>query len=210
MSLKKEHIASLALLIFYTVGIVGLLLEEYRELFLSLTPFNLLLTLGLFSWANQDFSKRFGLSFLVVFLIGFGVEVVGVATGSLFGSYYYGDSLGIKFLDVPLIIGVNWFLLAYSTKGISDKLSENIFVKSLIASALMVGLDVLIEPVAIQLDFWHWENDIIPLQNFVMWFVTAFVIQLILNKLANRINIFIAISVYIVQVLFFGLLNLML
>jgi uncharacterized membrane protein len=42
------------------------------------------------------------------------------------------------------------------------------------AALLMVALDVLIEPVAVALDFWQWENAVIPIQNFVMWFANGF------------------------------------
>jgi putative membrane protein len=210
MNLKKEHIVLIALVIFYTVGVVGLSLAEYREQFLQLTPFNLLLTFGLLTWGNGDYSNRYILSFVIVFLIGFWVEVAGVHSGALFGTYAYGNPLGVKFLEVPLTIGINWFLLAYSTKAISEYFSKNKWLQPFMAALLMVALDVLIEPVAVALDFWQWENDVIPLQNFVMWFATAYVIQLILQKTAKPINLMVAFGVFIVQVFFFGLLNLLL
>jgi uncharacterized membrane protein len=210
MTFKKEHIVIIALAIFYTVGIVGLTMDAYRAQFLELTPFNLLLTLGLLTWGNGDYSKNYFLSFSIVFLIGFWIEVAGVHSGVLFGSYAYGNPLGTKFLDVPLTIGINWFLLAYSTKAIADYFSKNKWLQAFMAALLMVALDVLIEPVAVALDFWQWENAIIPTQNFLMWFVTAFIIQLILQKTAKSINLSVAFSVFIVQVFFFGLLNLLL
>jgi putative membrane protein len=30
----------------------------------------------------------------------------------------------------------------------------------------MTALDYFVEPVAMALGFWHWENDVIPLQNY--------------------------------------------
>ena len=80
--------------------------------FLSLTPFNPLLTLGIFLWANRDLSKSLILSFIISFLIVFGVEVTGVHIGKLFGYYQYRTALSLKLFEVPLIIGINWFLLA--------------------------------------------------------------------------------------------------
>ena len=210
MSLNKNYIAIALLAIFYLVGIFGLSNPQWQPLFLSLTPFNLLLTLGVFFWANESLNKNLILSFIITFIIGYGVEVAGVHTGVLFGIYHYGSALGIKLLDVPLLIGVNWFLLAISSRGIVEKISKNRYVQIVLSALLMVFLDILIEPVAIQLDFWSWENNVIPLQNFAMWFITAIVIQYILNKLKPTLNIVICLGVYITQLVFFGILNLIL
>lgn len=210
MSLNKNYIAIALLAIFYLVGIFGLSNPQWQPLFLSLTPFNLLLTLGVFFWANESLNKNLILSFIITFIIGYGVEVAGVHTGVLFGIYQYGSALGLKLLDVPLLIGVNWFLLAIASRGIVEKISKNRYVQIVLAALLMVFLDILIEPVAIQLDFWSWENNVIPLQNFAMWFITAIAIQYILNKLKPHLNIVICLGVYITQLVFFGILNLIL
>lgn len=207
MSLNKNYIALTLLAIFYLVGIFGLSNSNWQAMFLSLTPFNLLLTLAIFLWANGHINKSLVLSFIITFLIGYGVEVAGVHTGVLFGNYQYGSALGLKIFDVPLMIGVNWFLLAIAGRGIAEKASKNSYAQITLASSLMVLLDILIEPVAIQLDFWSWENNIIPLQNFVMWFITAAVIQLILSKLKPSLNIVICLAVYFTQLAFFGILN---
>jgi len=49
---------------------------------------------------------------LLVFLIGFSVEGIGVATGVLSGSYSYGSAFGFKLFKTPIMIGVNWLFLA--------------------------------------------------------------------------------------------------
>lgn len=210
MPLNKNYIAVALLVIFYLVGIFGLSNSDWQSKFLSLTPFNLLLTLGIFFWANGHINQSMINSFIITFIIGYGVEVAGVHTGVLFGNYQYGAALGLKLFEVPLMIGVNWFLLAIASSGIAEKVIKNSYARIFLASLLMVLLDVLIEPVAIQLDFWSWENGIIPLQNFVMWFITATVIQLILSKLKPTLNIVICFAVYSIQLVFFGILNLVL
>lgn len=210
MTLSKNCIALALLVIFYLVGIFGLSNSDWQSMFLSLTPFNLLLTLGIFFCANGHINQSMINSFIITFIIGYGVEVAGVHTGVLFGNYQYGAALGLKLFEVPLMIGVNWFLLAIASSGIAEKVIKNSYARIFLASLLMVLLDVLIEPVAIQLDFWSWENGIIPLQNFVMWFITATVIQLILSKLKPTLNIVICFAVYSIQLVFFGILNLIL
>lgn len=203
MQLKKYTILQALLLIFYTVGIVGLSLDSSREMFLELTPLNLLLTLALIKWADGDFSVRGILAFVVVFLIGFWVEVAGVHTGVLFGEYQYGTPLGFQWLDVPLMIGVNWFILGYASAGLASYFVKNAWARILISAMLMVGLDVFIEPVAIELDFWQWAGGDIPIRNYLMWFVTALVVQGALHIIGNKKDRKAGVYVYFIQLYFF-------
>ena len=55
----------------------------------------------------------------------------------------------------------------------------------------MVLLDIMIEPVAIELDFWQWEGGNIPLQNYLMWFIVALFMNWIIsfNKLYLNIKL---------------------
>lgn len=208
MSFKRAHIALIVLSIFYTVGIAGMLLPEYQQDFLALTPLNLLLTLGILIWANRDFSLPFWVTFAIVFCIGFGAEVAGVHTGLLFGNYGYGAPLGPQVFAVPLTIGVNWFILSYASRGISNQLIPNKIAQAAVAALLMTLLDFLIEPVAIYLDFWHWENNVVPIQNYIAWFTIAFAIQLLIGRMKIEINKQVAIIVFAVQLVFFVALNL--
>ena len=194
-------------LLFYFFGLLGMALPEYRDFFLPLTPLNLLLTLVVFYKMNNNFSGKFLILSAIIFLIGFSVEAVGVATGVLFGNYEYGAPLGFKIFETPLMIGVNWLFLALSTYGIVQYFTKKAILLILIPPLLMTGLDVLVEPIAIKLDFWSWENDIIPIQNYVMWFVTSSVIHSVVYFFKPTINAKISFVILIVQVLFFGVLN---
>ena len=69
----------------------------------------------------------------------------------------YGEALGFQLMHVPIIIGVNWFILAIGARGCANYVSEKPAVQTLIAALLMVGLDILIEPVAIKFEFWTWK-----------------------------------------------------
>jgi putative membrane protein len=195
------------LLLFNFFGLLGMALPEYRDFFLPLTPLNLLLTLVVFYKMNNNFSGKFLILSAIIFLIGFSVEAVGVATGVLFGNYEYGAPFGFKIFETPLMIGVNWLFLALSTYGIVQYFTKKAILLILIPPLLMTGLDVLVEPIAIKLDFWSWENDIIPIQNYVMWFVTSSVIHSVVYFFKPTINAKISFVILIVQVLFFGVLN---
>jgi putative membrane protein len=205
----KSHKSKILLvvLIIYLVGAIGHAISDVKPIFLMLTPYNLILTLAVYFWLIKPLKIKTILIAFVVFLIGFFVEVVGVKTGLLFGSYNYGVTLGWKFLDVPIVIGFNWVLLSFTSNSITNRYIKNNYVSALLAANLMVGLDYLIEPIAIKLDYWSWEDGIIPIQNFMMWLITAFVIQLILNYSKLKLSFKVGLAMFTIQILFFLLLN---
>ena len=128
---------------------------------------------------------------LLVFLVGYGIEVVGVATGVVFGEYVYGKSLGAKIFNVPPVMGVNWLLLCYTSVRLVNFNGLSNWIKALLSALLMVLLDVCMEPVAIKFDYWQWANDIIPLQNYFAWGIVALLLNWIWYVLKDKsLNIF--------------------
>jgi len=105
----------------YGVGLAGMLLPFSRELFITITPLNLLFA-ALFLFYGRWPSRRVLFTGLAVFAASFLVEAVGVNTGMIFGSYSYGSALGPKLWNTPVIIGLNWFVLIYCTNVISRQL----------------------------------------------------------------------------------------
>lgn len=196
--------------IFYIVGILGMAIPALRPYFQILTPFHLILSTVILLLFHQDWNIKFYLFVLLAFLIGFAAEVIGVQTGLLFGEYTYGTVLGPKVLGVPLMIGVNWFLLVYVTGSLVAKYIGNDFIAAGLAAFIMVLLDIIIEPVAISLEFWTWHSEEIPLSNYIGWFGVAYLIQIIYRKLkftrSNPIAPFLLLSLAI----FFGILALIL
>jgi putative membrane protein len=47
----------------------------------------------------------------------------------------------------------------------------------------MVLIDVLMEPLSNQLDFWSWKNNVIPFSNYIDWFLVAILNQTIFSYL---------------------------
>ena len=204
MSWIKVNIIIILLFILHLVGGVALSINSVKPIFLALTPFNLLLTFGLLIFGNNDFSFKFLKILSILFMIGFFIEVFGVCSGLLFGEYHYGKTLGFQLLGVPLIIGVNWIILVVSSFAVSSYFVSNSILKVVLSSFIMVLLDFMIEPVAIRLDFWHWQSGIIPLRNYLMWFLVA-VLMWILVFNQFKFNLKLGFGLLISQVLFFTL-----
>lgn len=187
----------------YLAGIIGLLLPQTTALFQSLTPFNLALSAGILLYFHRHWNRSFILFCVLSFFTGYFAEVAGVATGLIFGSYSYGPTLGWQLLEVPLIIGLNWFMLIYSTGTICAPLQIPLVLKAMLASGLMVVLDLFIEPVAVAYDFWQWENGVIPWQNYAAWFLISFSLHLLFYLLPFQKSNRAAKYLYLLQLIFF-------
>ena len=169
-----------------------------------LTPINLILT----GWmVFRHIPRR---SFTVLLIIGvaaYGLEWIGVQTGNPFGTYSYGATLGPKISDVPPVIGINWMLLLAASHSLLSRWISSGWILAFFGSFAMVFLDLLIEPVAIALEFWTWESTNIPIQNYISWWVASFVFGIILAKLAPVRNTRSLNVLFLVQTVFFSVLN---
>jgi len=189
--------------IIYLVGIIGFLIPDLKPLFIDLTPLNIL---GSFvvAWI---FHKKWEISHVVALaaigIMGFFIEMLGVQTGLLFGSYHYGSTLGPDWQGIPYLIGVNWAALVFFTSSILAPRVKSTLLRSLLGAALMTLYDFFMEPVAMAYDFWHWKNSIIPMQNYFAWFVFAFLFHLLLNSVIKPAKNRIASSLFAIQGVFF-------
>ncbi|PKQ69985.1 hypothetical protein Rain11_0922 [Raineya orbicola] len=187
----------------HLAGIVGLSWELTRNVFLSLVPFNLLANLALVLHFHQNWTKKFIITCLFVMLAGFGIEVVGVQTQIIFGNYWYETTLGYKIWGVPLLIAVNWLIVIYTSQAVVSLFKISPMLHILLATLLTVGLDVLIEPVAIRFDFWDWAGGIVPLQNYAGWAGTALILHTIFTLSKSFQTNSVAIALYFCEILFF-------
>jgi bisanhydrobacterioruberin hydratase len=203
---QKELILISILIIFHLVGIVGINIEAYREDILKLSSMNLFISFGVIVLSRKSNFIPFLFFLVLSFVLGMTYEIVGVKTATLFGNYFYGENLGVKILEVPVVIGLNWAILAVCSGNLIHKIKINIFFKTLLASALMVFLDFLIEPIATKLDYWHWANDKIPLYNYICWFLLSLPLTFLYFKLKISEQNKVSSVLYLIFVLFFGIL----
>tara|TARA_Y100001954_G_C15771655_1_gene584755 strand:- start:862 stop:1482 length:621 start_codon:yes stop_codon:yes gene_type:complete len=198
----KKNIGLGIIILINIIGVIGFRSEFLLPLFKTLTPYNLLFTLVIcFFYLPR---KIFLSIFLILYSVGFTVELVGVNTGILFGNYHYGPTLGIQWFKVPIIIGVNWFVLAIGARGCANRITNVTFFQVLYSALFMVGLDLLIEPVAMKYDFWSWSQNKVPIQNYFMWFIVSVFMQILLNKKSMLIPFSLAIVILVSQLIFFG------
>jgi bisanhydrobacterioruberin hydratase len=154
-------------LIFYGVGCVGICIHP--DGFIPMSAWNLLLMMLLLFLDGAQVKKA--ILFLIVGGLGWLMEWVGVHTGMPFGIYQYGDGLGVKVNEIPLIIGGNWILMTWigveTVRWVRPECSR--WTIAWLSALLMVAMDFLMEPVAPDLDYWMFQMNWVPVQNYLAW-----------------------------------------
>ncbi len=160
-------------IVFYCVGLVLYFTPFTHNLFILITPYTLVLvTVSIFSHHKEWNIKTIAV-FASIFILGIITEIIGVATGKLFGTYAYGKGLGIKIADVPVVIGLNWVFLTYASNSIISKHTSKNGPIIIGAASLMVLYDILLEKVAPLMDMWLFSKNDPPISNYVVWFLLA-------------------------------------
>ena len=178
-------------------------------------------------WTQTDKNISF-LCFLgTCFVVGVSVEIIGVNTGMLFGDYTYGEVLGFQIKNVPLLIGINWFIIIYCS-GISI---HTLLMKAIkrVAIAIQVKVHVALKALSVIIDgatlavFFDWLHGTrgrktrlldlerrwlnIPCLNYICWFFVSVLLLTVFHFAKfNKQNKF-AVNLLLVQVMFFLLLR---
>jgi len=205
---KHINISIFVIWLFHVSAIIGITLG-YQQWFVSKTPLNLLIQAALLILCFPINTSKKLIVFSGCFLAGMLVEAIGVQYSFLFGNYYYGENLGFKVFDVPLLIGVNWAILVFVTAAIAQRLSKNFLKKIIIGATLMVVLDVVIEAVAPTFDFWYFTEGHPPIRNFISWFLVASFLHYVFQYFKLDGDFKFALNLYLAQFVFFGYFNLL-
>ena len=203
-ALISQKWAVAIVIIFHLVGLIGFLIPSFHRTFLSLVPYHLLLMFLIIILSYNGEKQILFLFIAGIFLCGYMVEVLGVKTLQIFGNYAYGETMGPKIADVPLLMGVNWVLLIFSVGQMVKEIKiRSSILASLIGSALLVLLDFFMEPVAMKFDYWRWYDNVIPIQNYVAWFIISIILLKFYYALHLKQQKYIGITLFVSQLVFF-------
>lgn len=121
-----------------------------------------------------------GLGALTVF--AWGIELTGVNTGVPYGEFAYQTQLGPMLLgDIPVALPVfyfpiliNAYLLGILALG---EYAEHLAIRYPVVVVLVVSLDLILDPGAVALGFWAWEEPGayygVPVVNFLGWIISG-------------------------------------
>lgn len=208
MTLSKIKASVIIIVLFHVVGLIGFFVPAVQLIFLRLVPFHLLLMLVVLIVNHYRPEEKFWGFALLIFLGGIIAEWIGVHKHWIFGDYNYGQTLGTKVFDIPLMIGVNWFMLIYGTGVLMERSRlRNRLARVLTGALLLVLLDLLIEPVAIKFDYWSWATNTIPLKNYISWLGVSVVFLYVFELFKFKQQSIVAPIFILVQFVFFALLQ---
>jgi uncharacterized membrane protein len=110
-------------------------------------------------------------------LLGFGAELLGVATERPFGHYTYSDKLGPRVGGVPVAAAAAWAMMARPSWVVAGLVARRRAVRVGLAAGALTAWDVFLDPRMVRDGYWHWDAggryEGIPASNFLGWFVTG-------------------------------------
>lgn len=213
MKRSKTALSILVLCVLYLTVLLGT--TAFNTDFIHFTPLLLLISAFVLFFNHARVDSRFVVYATVVFIGGWIIEWAGVETGKVFGQYFFGNNLGYKMLDVPIIIGMIWLLLTYCSSVIAHRLCSKSSMlnkwlpKALLAAVLVVLVVVFVEQIAPVYDFWYWKNQTVPLQNYTAWFAFAFAFNYLFQRLEIHSENPAVIWLYGLMLVFFAALSML-
>ncbi len=187
----------------YPIGVIGVAFDVKPPFSLAWAASALLFLEGtllvLAASLIYGWQKAF-IAGLLVMLVSYLAEVLGVATGLPFGRYYYTEILFPRLPgNVPLAVMFAWVLIIFGTYGLLSSLigrlrGERIAPIGLwgafVGALLAATVDLAIEPVSFRLEhYWVWTAPGslnyygIPLSNSFGWFIIALPLLWLLDNI---------------------------
>jgi putative membrane protein len=200
----KQRYTESFFMLFYIVGFFGITSRLTEDIFIRLFPPVLFLgTVFVFLFHGETFSIKVLSIYALIGFIGFMLEVTGVNTGLVFGSYRYGETLGLKLFNAPLLIGINWIMLTYAASSLTEEFRLSPMFKILAGACIMLAYDLIMEQIAPALDMWYWRKGEAPVGNYVWWFVTGVILQTIVRATKISVRNSLSWKIMFIQALFF-------
>ncbi len=149
---------------------------------------------------------------IFVLIVSFIIEWIGVRTGRIFGHYHYGEILQPMLYGVPLAIGFAWLCMLLTSVAVFQRLSPKALQSNAVtfasgAAVFMVLFDFIMEPAATVLNYWNWKDGLIPVQNYIAWYVISFLFVIFgrsLGLFRKKLPL-IAFHAYFAQLIYFAL-----
>lgn len=157
----------------FFVANVPLKSQQWPISVLAIMGFTAPVVIGAIQWLG----KRHGLWLVTgLGLYALIFETAAIKTGLPYGRFAYGDLLGPHlFQAAPFTVLVAWTPLVLGVLTLNQ--ASRWWQRLLLALSLLVLTDVVLDPAAVKLGFWHWAQPGayygVPLINFGGWLVSG-------------------------------------
>lgn len=138
--------------------------------------------------------RMLGVSMVIAYVL----EEIGVHTGIVFGRYYFTPLMGPKLDVIPIVIFCGWVVLIYISWVVTNLLIDGspmpnrhtsymIIFKAVVGALVITTFDLIADPIGAENGWWVWLDGGsyfgVPIQNYVGWFIVAFVTYLVIGYL---------------------------
>ena len=176
MKIDSQRFVAFVLVISILAGI-GMRYTALQPYLYILAPWTM--ALNAICLIGFDGSRRYKYVLFVigVLVIGYGFSLCNAYFGLPYGGIEYGVTLGPLLRGAPVMMGVVWLVLVLESACFARLLFNNRWVATLLGTLLIVGIDLLVEPVAAAHALWVWADGTPPLHNYFAWGLIAFLFQ---------------------------------
>jgi putative membrane protein len=204
---KIEQTQVLFILIVYSLYLILTLLPFSREITINLSEFfYFVINVVVFSFIVKNNKKKLTALFLFIILALFGIYLLQIArlnNNEIFGSFWFGGALGHKITEVPFIASIFWTIAIFSSLSLSSKIVKAGILRIFLSSLFIVIFDFFLEPVAMKLNYWQWENKAVPVSNYIVWFITSTILAGTIMALKIEPRSQVSRSFFLIQTVFF-------
>lgn len=119
------------------------------------------------------------------------LEVLAIKTGIPYGKFVYGERIGFKVFDIlPWTLPFAYVPLVTGTVTLAQKISTSKFSVVGISTLILLFVDFVIDPGAVSLNFWEYENGgffyDVPLSNFIGWIGSGYIASFLFYSFVEK------------------------
>jgi putative membrane protein len=166
-------------LLFLTIGSLAVIAPQPDNTGFLSAFFLIFMTLPLWLDLFSFDKKRAALVILGLGLFGLTFEHMAITTGWPYGNFTYSSAIGGKIGgEVPWTVGIAWPpIIILSTLFANTFTQKTTFYKLLLALFAVIIFDAILDPAAVAINYWSWENSGIyygiPLTNYLGWLISG-------------------------------------
>lgn len=131
--------------------------------------------------------------FLLLGVFALLLEGIAITTGFPYGGFVYSDRIGYRlFATVPWTVSLAWTPLILAAYAIAANVFGSRNGRIAFTTLTLLIFDVVLDPGAVRMGFWEFENAGyfygVPLSNFVGWIVSGFTGAALLELFIARVQ----------------------
>lgn len=119
------------------------------------------------------------------------IETIALRTGFPYGAFHYNNTLGAVLFDTtPWTVPFGWVPLIIASWTLVRRVTVKPITHILLTTALLVSIDLILDPAAVSLGFWTYEHPGfwggVPYTNFLGWIFSGFLGSALLHLLTKH------------------------